>query len=396
MKPELAAIEGLITTTLTTLTEEQDLPDMAIFDRAVLQLQEEKSRLRNVFIKAAFKCKEAYIFRLYIHHHQAELIQLANKVWQIRHDTTTAAYQDFTGHCIAVLDGLLQLMQQSFGDYFDRGQAVPDYYHAQTKPAIQKQLTYLKRQCKLAAIGEGLQQIVVAVYEGYLQKVDGCYSYHRYCYLQYLTNNLQVFSNEAELSAQMFAANFNNNRFFLYSVNKIKDLLQTSTTPTLLTVGAMIKTNNQAVINKLRSLHPNKPDIQHTLSIWLYEELGFLDMQQPALVKGTSPDKVLNHLKVKLNLSVDELGYWIDLLEKTQILENNSRTGITKALADVCSTKEREHITWKSLYNNSYNVSPYTQSSVKDMLLKMLHLANKKVYVLLTLLADFDMVSFGV
>jgi hypothetical protein len=394
LKPELATIERLVNSKLNDLAA--TAPEMANIDDAVRELQAEGVRLRHVFIKAAFKCKEAYIFRLYIHHHQAELIRVVNIAWQAKSKATGLVMQDFCDKSIAVIDGLLLLMQQSFGDYFDRAQAVPYYYHARTKPVVQKQLIHFKRQCMLAVIGDHLQQIVVAIYDGYLQKKEADYSYQRYCYLQYLSRQLQNFGNEAELSAQLFAANFNNNRFFLYSVNAMKNLIDNSTTPTQLTIGGLIKTNNQVIIDKTKSLHPHKPDIQHMLSIWLYEELGYWDIQQPALVKGASADKILQHLKVKLNLSVDELGYWVDLLEKTEILENNSRTGITKALAEVCSTKERTHIAWKSLYNNSYHVSPHTQTKVKDMLLKMLNVATKKVYFFITLLLNVDVASYNV
>ena len=272
-------------------------------------------------------------------------------------------------------------MRNSFGDYFNGELAVPNYFFESTKVIIQKQVTQLKRQLKQHNITEHLQVILISVYDAYLQKRESCFSYERYEYLCYLHSKLKSFNNEQALAELLFMANFNSSRFFLYSINNLQVELQANTSNLLLTIARLIKVNNQILISE-KGLHKSKSSIQVLIGRWLYEELSYCEIQKPASDTAFKAPV----MKVKLNLSVDELGYFVDLFEKTNVLESSSRTGVSKALADICSTKERDIIKWKSLYNNSYSVTPYTQSSVKDILLKMLNIVTKKVYVLLPFL----------
>lgn len=103
---------------------------------------------------------------------------------------------------------------------------------------------------------------------------------------------------------------------------------------------------------------------------WLNAEFYFLELQEPSTAYAATATK--REGKIRINLSVDALAYFLFLFEESGIVEAAVKKQIFELVATKCSSKEQINIAYKSLLNRSYDVDRYTKESVKTTVIKML------------------------
>ena len=376
MKYQLGTLEKLTAETLNPAMLQANSVNVAVIKEAANIFFNEKERLRKVFIKAAYKCREQHVFGLYIMHHQRDLIRFSNIIYQYQQSGTNTIIQSVYHDCMNNIETLLATMLNDFNEYFDHNCIVTDFYRNNTQSLIKQYSTALQKHLSEINIEEALQQIIVTVFEAYHTDKNTC-TYQRCFYLEKLYNKLMIVKDKDSVIQCLYEMNFNSIQFFAYSTQQIKTLVAANAkneTAALL-LASFTKENNQRMVLSDLALYPGEISIKKMMGNWLNEELYFLELQEPKVIYGTQP---LKKGKIKINLSVDALAYFLYLMEESGMVAATVKKQIFELVANACSSKEQTHIAYRSLQNSSYDISHYTKTKVKDVLIKMLNVVNRK------------------
>ncbi len=376
MKYELNVLEKLIVETIQPSALQARSPIAVSMREAVKIFCKEKERLRKAFMEAFYKCTVQHVFALYIGHHQQELIRFSNIIYSYQQNCTDAAMKLAYHNCMSHIEDLLTMMQHDFKEYFILTNTGTQYFSNITEPIIKKDSVALKKLFKQINIDETLQQIVIAVFEEYRTDKNVC-TYHRYFYLEQLYKKMIRIQDEKILIACLYEMNFNSILFFKYYILYIKTLFSDthSTDTTMLLLASYIKENNQHLLYNNCALYPEEISIKTMVGKYWEDELYFLELQEPKTNYATATQK---KGKIKINISVEALAYFLFLFEESGMVEATVKKQIFELVANHCSSKEQMNIAYKSLQNSSYDISAYTKNKVKDILIKMVNLVNRK------------------
>lgn len=374
MKYELDILEKLIIETLKPAALQQANTE-AVMSGTFIAVHHEKERLRKAFINASYKCKEQRVFLLYIQHHQNHLIAFANQVY---HYESIAKLQETVACFINCIDELLHFLQNNFKGYFDVHVAMPVCCCKHAAPELNNYTNTLKKLLKKNSIDLKLCPVIIEHFESCIDNSD-LFSYHRYAYLKQLFPAIVAASGgggKAVIEC-LCHYNFNSYRFFSFYIQYMQQLLaEVAEPPELLLL--LNKENNQLIDPVYTSLHAERMSIKDMVGNWLYEEQQIYELRRSAPITAQPVMAGAGGaFKAKVELSVDETGYLLDLLYREKVYDTNSRKALYKMIAPHCSTKERANVAWNSLYKSAYDVSPYTRKIIKDLFIRLINRVNR-------------------
>ncbi len=375
MKYELDTLEKLIETAFNPVALQGKDPVAETLNGAVRDLRLEKYRLRKAFMDASYECKEQYSFALYIHHHQQDLIRASNTIYRYQQNTAHPLLQTSYTQCMGCIEELLALMRYDFKDHANKLITVTHYYRDETAAMVKKYSTAQKKLWKQLNISERLQQIVLSVFEEYIEEEDCC-SYQRYHYLQKLNASLLQSKDENSLIESLFAMNYNSFLFIKWYANNLTDRSQSNdkNESRKQILHTQLQENDQRMQLQDIALFPEEQSVKTAIRRHLEAETQCLQLQESAVTYKGINDKIP---KIQLDLSVKEIACIIKLMEETGMIKYEFKKDIFEWVVTHCSSKEQTEISYGSLYKNYRDIEPATKKSVKNILLKLLNIVNR-------------------
>jgi hypothetical protein len=110
---------------------------------------------------------------------------------------------------------------------------------------------------------------------------------------------------------------------------------------------------------------------------WLKEEIYYLKKIAENKPVKTTQENSNDQNKITTQMSVAQLAYVLKIMHETGLITAKSQWDMFRFLQENVSSKRKETISAHSLNNKYYNVEDATKTSVKELLLKMIHHMNK-------------------
>ena len=139
-----------------------------------------------------------------------------------------------------------------------------------------------------------------------------------------------------------------------------------------------LKEYNQMQVSTNLVYNPNLPPTKLQVITWIEEELNYIQRINNRVEEGAPDPTKDKKNKISLNLSVAQLAYFVKLLVEVKIMDGTNQNELMRFLVNHCQTFKTEVISFKSLSSKFYNIEQSTKQSVKDIIIKLLNLANKK------------------
>jgi hypothetical protein len=347
----------------------------------------ECKRIRKAITSQVLSIAKSRHVELYIQHHQAAIIYLSDVISGIKPEKGKSLYREFKGLLYYINRRLLKLLsflEHYFEGFFDHSQAIPlamRYEVAKEFRKIMEQFNdsglFIQSDRLFSIVLEPLESIAANRFRGI--------TFHELSYYRKLSEEILLLTNDdqfncrlAELLCQM---NYNSESFRNYLVWHLTQQLQDheEKEEQLKFIAERLKALKQLSPLSDQLLHPNKTGITDYFINWLTEELQYIRSSDTWQEKdhnneATTDPQTLHGTTL---LTVNQLGIFLHLLQRSKILHHKNQTSLIQLFAQHFKTKDREPISAKSLRNSYYDYDPKTVTEVRDLLYELIkHLKN--------------------
>jgi hypothetical protein len=190
--------------------------------------------------------------------------------------------------------------------------------------------------------------------------------------------NKHSFTNE-RLTEILYRLNFNSVDFFHYITSHIEDVVAREERYE----GKKNLLYYYQKIYRQRLVRTNMFYQKSLLSIktqvlnWLQEEIYYLEKISEGKLEKDKAESNTGQNKITTQLSVAQLAYILKVMHETGLITATSQWDMFRFVQENVGSKRKDTISAQSLNNKYYNVEAATKTSVKDLLLKILHHINK-------------------
>lgn len=184
-----------------------------------------------------------------------------------------------------------------------------------------------------------------------------------------------------ELRIVLYYLNYNSIKVFAYHARYFGELLtgEDSRTEKIEKLSFALKRINQAQVKPGIYYNRDSPSLKEQLCSYLTEEIEYLEKLQH-LTNNPSvrlADLMLQGFKLKLDMSVSQLAFFIKIFIETQIIQNKNLTEVLRFLARYVITKRSESVSYDSLRAKYYNVESGTKEAVRNILFTMIRYVDR-------------------
>ena len=332
-------------------------------------IKKEIGRISESLVGKSLTFKDEGLLRRYIQFHHKGIIALMDAIYSKRRsEDSIEHYKD--------VEDLLSFLEKNFEKYADSDAKVPDNHISKFKSAIAGKLPIIKRK-----LGEGpADQRIIEVLLRPLTtfstvKSDQPITYRELRYLRQLQKQLLNVVHKPEkgctdddLRRLMYYMNYNRRTsfdcltaFITAETNKCETIGERIEKLSLL-----LKEVNQVPVQPDTSYRQNRPALKDQLSMYLTEEIEYLERIYKLPNKSHGDDQnTSNETKLKLEISVAQLGYLLRLLLDTQVIQNENIAELLRFAARSCTTKRSEAISVGSLRGKFYEVETATKGIIE-------------------------------
>lgn len=391
MKYELGFFEEFITKECRKnrrLSPNSIVPD---FTKKKLLIENEAERIKKSLAEHVFQVDNESRIELFIQHHQAQIIRLADKVvTQINSEESSTIRAITPEHskinlCKIVLlsfEGLLNYIEAYFSKYFDQDHKIPDAYAYISAQELEEQKKALSNLFNERKLDKNLSDIILFPIENFLANTNNGITFRRLIFLKYITKELSRLSDQPgnyteAVFEHLFYLNFNNNHFLRFATNKIRvevDKLA-SMAEQLEHLSLTLKKVNQAQVKPSFALKPEHDSVKNIFGAWLEEEIHFIEKRRQLtlmLPPGGVQVQNLSQFKVKTILSVPQLAYSIRLLKDSGIITNDNRSELIRFFSKNFSSHQVENISTESFKGDYFKFGRAAVTHVQGVLTKLL------------------------
>jgi hypothetical protein len=376
-------------------TSSSAIPD---FTKKKILILQEVERIKRSFITQLFQVEHECRLELFIQHHQAHIIRLADKVaTAIDKEESLNLKSIGSGHtrinlCKILLqcfEDLLNYIEVHFVKYFNQDQKIPDSYALLSEKEFDEKLQRLRDTFKQRHVDERLTDIVLYPIQQFVsihQKRN--VTFRGLIYLKYLANGLLRLSEEEGANPTeviyeyMFYLNFNSYHLLKYATAKIRNEIEglPSMAAQLEHLSLKIKKLNQAHVKPSFAFKIKRESLKSLLSNWLEEEIHFIEKKrQLTLMIPPGGEKAadLNQFKVKTTLSVPQLAYTVRLLREAGVFTNENKADLIRFFSKNFATANSENISAESFRSKFFGFERSAVSHIQGILTKLIQHSKK-------------------
>ncbi|NOS55989.1 MAG: hypothetical protein HOP37_07005 [Cyclobacteriaceae bacterium] len=361
------------------------------FPKKRLLIEQEVERLKKSFVEQLFQVENESRFELFIQHHHAHIIRLANKVSTVLDKEESlnlnriGAEPTRLNLCKVLLqafENLLNYIEAHFTKYFDQDQKIPDTYAHISIKEFREKLEIIRKVFVEKGVDNEFTEIVLFPVNRFVETPEKkSLTFRNLIYKKYLVKELIALKDKPNFSEavfeHLFYLNFNSYHFLQFATTKIRKEVELlpSMTAHLEHLSLTLKKLNQAQVKPTFGLKPLRESLKNLLSNWLEEEIHFIERKRqltlmipPGGVKAES----VNDFKVKTSLSVPQLAYSIRLLKDSGIITNENRSELIRFFSKNFSSHQVENISTESFKGEYFKFGRAAVNHVQSILAKLL------------------------
>lgn len=351
--------------------------------------QEFKIQYEKNFLIDLFSLKEERLIKQHVYCHQERLTFLSDQLFifiTLKENTnnTPLSITSIQKSVCKIIEDLILFLRDRFPKYFRCLQPAPKKLIHSIREEFSESLHILR--CQLTGENK-LWEIALEPYETFIKGEKKSLCFKEIDYLKDLLVELKnvpgssLFQNDdAILKKVLFSNNFNSWKFFFFLTEEIKYSVQAedSLAGQLEKFYWHQKVVNQSIITPGLFLHYKRASIKNILSDWISEEVIFLEKKFQLLrpVEDLPRKLINNDFKVKTELSVPQLAFFVRILSETGIIKNKNTKELLGFFSRHFQTKRVLNISLASLYSKYYNVADSDKEVVKSFLIRILNRLN--------------------
>ncbi|MCX8489462.1 MAG: hypothetical protein ORN54_00160 [Cyclobacteriaceae bacterium] len=366
------------------------IPD---FSKKCSLIEQEVERIKKSFTNHLFQIENESRIELFIQHHQAHIIRLANKVATAIDKDGSMNLKDITpGHtklnlCKVMLgsfEDLLNYIETHFSKYFDQDQQIPATYAIISIKEFRDKLEIAYKVFAEKGVGKELTDTVLFPVHQFVNVPEKQQvTFRRLIYMKYLLKELHKLKDNPSFSESVFEhlfyLNFNSFYFLQLATTKIRNEVEGlhSIISQLEHLSLALKKLNQAQVKPSFALKPNRDSLKDLLSNWLEEEIHFIEKRrQLTLMIPLGDMKIENEtekeFKVKTILSVPQLAYSIRLLKDSGIITNENKSELIRFFSKNFSSAHSDNISSGNFKKDYFSYEKAAVTHVQGVLNRLL------------------------
>lgn len=355
-------------------------------------INSESERIGQAINDNVFQCSDENELRHFIHKKQNIISHLCfqyhRQVIEVKTVIDQPEIKQLKQTAYEVLLSLMELIETQYFNYININIEIP-YRNVMLNDNIDKdRLKKVKETLLKMPLDKSLLK---AIYNPLVRlsaftHVDKI-TYREFLYYVFFVNELHndilehgESFNENKLINILNAINYNHQGMFYYGISIIKQELnkEPAISKQVNLLYHYLKEYNQMQVNTRLAYNPNLPSTRLQIITWIEEEINYIQRVNTIEEEGTiEPTREISK-KVAFNLSVAQLAYFVKLLVEGRVIDGTNQNELMRFLANHCQTLKTEEISFKSLSSKFYNIEQSTKQSVKDIVIKLLNLANRK------------------
>jgi len=286
------------------------------------------------------------------------------------------------------LEKLLVFIEKEYNDYLNVNIMVPVRTMLIKEHDIKPKLNFVRDSLLSMEIDQELLKIL---FEPLLQlstiNIQRQITYYQFNYaLEYISELAQLIDdNQNEVSNKtlcnwLLDLNINSFNYFDYITDQLKSEIDKcdSDYQKLEFLYKNLKKYNQHRSKIKKSFNGNLPKIKEQICNWLEEEIEFINKKiNLDSLFATTPKTGENNPKILMDLSVAQIGYFINILIQSGIIKHTNQREVFRMIADNFKTNVTENISIDSLSSKYYNVESSTKNVMKEKIIELLNLTKK-------------------
>ncbi|OIR07649.1 hypothetical protein GALL_103140 [mine drainage metagenome] len=284
------------------------------------------------------------------------------------------------------IEHILSFIEKQYKQYFNLNQKVPDNYLLISRSNIKASLKKLKAHFISEGLDNNFIQIILYPYLRLLNNTNVTYTYRDLIYIKKLLAYQQEILSASsqnlkdQLIESLFYFNCNSKRFYPFYVNMLSAEIEAeqSVQQKIIIISRHLKLINQFQQKPGYSFNPKAISVREQVSIWLEEELIFVEKQMKTNQLFSIPHQptTVDDDGINVSFTVKELAMFAQLMMESGIIYNKSKIYVAQKIVAVFRTKEN-HIQPHSLSQKMYLKEEHTLNSIKNYLIKMINHINK-------------------
>ncbi len=364
------------------------------FQKKQLLIEEEVDRIKKSFTTHLLDAADESRFELFIQHHQAYIIQLANKVstaidkeesLRLTHISPGPNRLNLCKLLLIGLEELLNHIENYFSKYFDQDQKIPDTYALISIKEFEEKLEVLSSISLEQKLDKKLSELVLYPIREFVTKEEKqTITFRRLIYMKYLAKELVRLSESQEKKSftqavyeHLFYLNFNSFHVLQYATGRIRQEIEVlpSITAQLEHLSLTLKELSQAQVKPYFALKAKRESLKDMLSTWLEAEIHFIEKKRQLTLMippGGVRIENLNDFKVKTALSVSQLAYSIRLLKDAGIITNENKAELIRFFSKYFSSAHNENISQESFRSKFFGYERSAVTHIQGVLTKLM------------------------
>jgi hypothetical protein len=360
-------------------------------------VESESVRIKDSWTTAIFTAAKDNIIERYIQYHQTGIIEFADLL-QSYHDILkgdneeSIPFRDVTVELIrwfiSQLFELLNYIERFFSKYFNLESKIPETYRAISFQELSDIIKELQRQLSDMQV-EILLQSSIHDFLNSIVLPQTMITFRKLIYLkEFLKELSSVFIQtergdwDNQISMALLYLNYNHLGFFSYYQDLVNLELADADNneqhiEILMRYLSIIKA---AQLKPAFSYNPEWPTIKLMLETWLNDEIATRMLAGKKDFNGAGAKHSYKPEKLPLNISVAQLALIVRLFYESGHFAIANIKEILRFIALHYESKKQQHISTGSIHKEFYSVTQVTAAVVRDMLLKMVDIINKRYF----------------
>ena len=353
------------------------------------RIGDEVDRIKKSFRSELFAAENELQIELFIQHHQAHIIRLADQISkcvdlgeaiEMNKISDGETKVNLCKILYRALGELLTYIETYFSKYFNQAAKIPDAYGLMESRDVREKLEFIRGIAKKKEIDPQLLQIILDPVQEFAQEPIGSgITFRKLIYFKQLIKDLTG-ALSSDISANynddvlnlMFYLNFNSYYFLTYATEKISREIQDlpSLIEQLERLSYWTKSINQQHLKPGFALKSDRSSILDQLGTWLAEEIHFIEKKKQLTLMMPPGDSFMgkDDFKVNTTPSVPQLAYTIRILKEVGIITNTNQSALIRFFSKYFTSAKNENISAESLRIKYYNPEKSTINSLQELL----------------------------
>lgn len=383
---ELGKLESIILFDLSGFIERKFTVDPDLLVRFKTSIDSEVERIKFSFVNSTATLEKKSKVEAFVQYHEHGIIHLSNALNKYvaptkmqrpsGMDTATLCR-----HLYDSLQDLLDFIEQHYSSYVDPHAWIPECYHAVLVAEITRDLVKLRYGLTQAGFSSPLINQVLTPFETFVKSKTS--KYHRVLFLKQLGRELLRHIGQAKKSRKpddvpllwtLFDMNFNSTSYYLYLTQRAREYYEAihDTNERIDLLALSLKLMQQRRMPSRYAFEPDQKSIQEQLIQWMELELNFHRAQIPPATSFDEPATTDQPQRVKVDLSIAQLAYFIRLLIECAVLQQSNLTKLIRRIVQTFETKRSADPSPKRFEHSYYDVEQGTKRSVRAILEAMI------------------------